>query len=77
MNTRQDLLDCSRCGEDACLVEWDGLAMVRVRRKARCAEYRPSQGSFGSPTCRTNEHSTTSAAVAEWNSRQANGKDQV
>jgi hypothetical protein len=66
------LLDCSRCGEDACIVEWKGAAMVRVRRKTKCKHYHPRKGAMNSPTCSSGECDNAAQAVAKWNSSQSN-----
>ena len=68
----RDLLDCSRCGEDACIVEWKGGAMVRVRRKTKCKLYHPSEGAMNSPICTSGECDNAAQAVAKWNASQSN-----
>jgi hypothetical protein len=62
-----ELHDCARCGEDACVISYMGIHMARVRRSSFCKEYRRHKPSDVSNACRTEVYGSRESAVAEWN----------
>jgi hypothetical protein len=56
--------DCGRCGEDACLISFDGKHFVRVRRSSKCKKYKPNHCER---SCKTEVLRTSAEAVAAWN----------
>lgn len=59
--------NCSRCGESAFCVSWEGKHMVRPQRVTRCRGYHAPGSGKKSNTCKTEVATTEGVAIKTWN----------